>query len=173
MKLHVTIAGFLLVGLAGCSPEAQAPASSGLSAQDLNSLTAAYDLVQFDLSECAQLPPTDISPQTTMVSQKVCADATGYKTKIQALAVARGVTLPAEMSYDMRVRSVAMTYHPSPNVTGQYLRDAIESHQEALLIFRDETTNGQDQEIMAFDATAIPIVQENLNALQAAQTAAN
>jgi uncharacterized protein (DUF305 family) len=73
----------------------------------------------------------------------------------------------------MRVRSVAMTYHPSPNVTGQYLRDAIESHQEALLIFRDETTNGQDQEIMAFDATAIPIVQENLNALQAAQTAAN
>jgi hypothetical protein len=108
---------------------------------------------------------------TLTISHIICNDATGYQTKLQGIAAARNVTLPTQLSYELQVRFIALKYHPSPNAGAQYLHDAIGSHEEALLIFRDEVANGQDQQIMGFDQGAIPVVQGNLDSLRAAQAA--
>jgi len=172
MKLQtIAIAGLFAAAVSGCSPDAEAPISSNLSAQDLDSLTAAYNLTQFDLAECAQLTAGGASAATLNASRKICSDAGIYETKMEAIALARNVTLPTEMSYDLKVRFISLKYHPSPDVNAQYLQDAIASHQQALMIFNDEMANGRDQQIMAFDQGAAPIVQSNLDALQAARAA--
>lgn len=172
MKIQiVATAGLLSIGLAGCATTARAPASSNLSLQDLQSLTAAYNLVQFDLAECAELAGGGASTETLSISKKICADAAVYQSKLHEIALARNVAMPTQLPYDLQVRYIALNYHPSPNVNAQYLRDAIQSHEEALLIFRDESANGQDQAIKTFDEGAIPVVQDNLNALRAARAA--
>jgi len=172
MQPQLAAAAILLAaGLSACSPSAQAPASTGLSSTDLDSVTAAYQLVQFDLTECQQLQAGGASPQTIAVSQKICADASGYQVSLQQLATARNITLPDKMSYDLESRFIVLRYHPNPNVNAQYLHDAIESHEDALAIFGNETANGTDPQIIAFDRGAIPVVQTNLDALRAAQAA--
>ena len=168
---HAGAAIVFAAGLTACTPTAQAPASAGLSADDLNSITAAYQLVQFDLTECKQLQAGGASAQTMAVSQKICADAASYQISLQQLATARNITLPDKMSYDLESRFIVLRYHPNPNVNGQYLHDAIESHEDALAIFNNETANGTDPQIIAFDQGAIPVVQTNLDALRAAQAA--
>jgi putative membrane protein len=162
-----------LAALAACSTTAQAPPSSDLSAGDLNSVTAAYQLVQFDLAECDVLKNGGATPQTLAISAKICADATHYQVALQQLAVARHITLPNDLSYDLKSRVVVLSYHASPNINAQYLHDAIESHEDALAIFENEAATGTDPQIVSFDKGAVPVVQSNLESLRAARTAAN
>ncbi len=173
MLIKTISAGLLCAGLAACSPTAQAPASSDLAQQDLDSFTAAYQLVQFDLAECGLLQGGGASAQTMAVSQTICADATSYQGKLQQLAAEHNVALPDKLNYDNRVRLISLKYHPSPNINVQYLQDAIDSHEDALRIFRDETVNGTSPEIMRFDQGAIPVAQTNLDSLRASLAAAS
>ncbi len=172
MLIKTISAGLLCAGLAACSPAAQAPTSSDLAQQDIDSFTAAYQLVQFDLAECQLLQGGGASAQTMAVLQTICTDATTYQAKLQQLAAEHNVALPDKLDYDNRVRIISLKYHPSPNINTQYLQDAIDSHEDALRIFRDETTNGTNLEIMRFDQGAIPVAQTNLDALRASLAAA-
>jgi putative membrane protein len=159
------------LGISGCMQTAQAPVASGLSQQDLNALTSVYQLVQFDLATCQRLPANSPAP-TIAISDKICADAKVYQQRLSDVAKARSVALPDQMRYDLEARLIAMTYHASPNENIEYLRDEIDSHEEALAIFQDESTKGSDAQIINIDKAAIPLVQSNLDALRTALAAA-
>jgi putative membrane protein len=171
MDYKIFMTGALFAGLAACSTTAQAPASADLSSADLSSVTAAYQLVQFDLTECGTLKDGGATAQTLAISQKICADAAHYQTALQQLAAARNITLPNDLSYDLKSRIVVLRYHANPNINAQYLHDAIESHEDALAIFENEAATGTDPQIMTFDKGAIPVVQSNLAALRASRSA--
>jgi len=173
MNLKPFAAGALFAALAACSTTAQAPPGSNLSGGDLSSVTAAYQLVQFDLAECDVLKNGGGTPQTLAISAKICADAAHYQVALQQLAASRNVTLPNDLSYDLKSRVVVLNYHASPNINAQYLHDAIESHEDALAIFENEAATGTDPQIVSFDKGAIPIVQSNLDALRSARMAGN
>ncbi len=173
MNLKPFAAGALFAALAACSTTAQAPPGSNLSAGDLSSVTAAYQLVQFDLAECDVLKNGGATPQTLAISAKICADATHYQSALQKLAASSSLTLPNDLSYDLKSRVVVLSYHANPNINAQYLHDAIESHEDALAIFENEAATGTDPQIVSFDKGAIPIVQSNLDALRSARMAGN
>ncbi len=157
-----------IAGLAACTTTAQAPQTSGLAPQDLNAMTSAAQLIQFDLAECEVLGAGGVTPSVAAISQKICADASAYKGQLDSLAAANSVTLPNDLRYDLKVKVVALRYHASPNVSAQYLSDEIDSHKTALLILKDETANGASPSVKAFATQATPLVQGNLNALEAA-----
>jgi len=173
MNFKPLAATAMFAALTACTTMAQAPTSSNLSSGDLDSVTAAYQLVQFDLAECDVLKNGGATAQTLAVSAKICADATHYQGALQQLAAARNITLPDSLSYDLKSRVVVLNYHASPNINAQYLHDAIESHEDALAIFENEAANGTDPQIVSFDKGAIPVVQSNLDALRAARMAGN
>ena len=169
MRFIKLVAGSaMLLGLAACSTTAQAPAASNLSAQDLSSLTAGYQLIQFDLAECSFLAASSTTPQVLALSQKICADARSYEPKLEQLAAMHNVTLPNTMPDDLKARLVSLHYFATPNVTVQYLRDQVNSHEDALAVFQAEAMNGSDPEVKAFAAQTMPVVQGNLDALRQA-----
>jgi putative membrane protein len=173
MNLKPLAASAVFAALAACSTTAQAPSSSDLSSGDLNSVTAAYQLVQFDLAECDVLKNGGATPQTLTISAKICADAAHYQGALQQLAASSSITLPNDLTYDLKSRVVVLSYHASPNINAQYLHDAIESHEDALAIFENEAATGTDPQIVSFDKGAIPVVQSNLDALRAARMTGN
>jgi len=157
-----------LFGLAACSTTAQAPAASNLSAQDLSTLTAGYQLIEFDLAECSMLAASSTTPQVAALSQKICADAKSYQPQLEQLAAMHNVTLPNTMPDDLKARYVSFHYSPAPNVTVNYLRDQIDSHEDALAVFQMEAMNGTDPAVKAMATRTLPVIQGNLDALRQA-----
>jgi len=169
MKFAKLVAGgAVLLGLAACSTTAQAPAVSNLSTQDLSTLTAGYQLIEFDLAECSILQASQPTPQVLAVSQKICADATSSQPELQQLAAAHNVTLPNTLPDDLKSRLVSFHYFPTPNISVHYLRDQINSHEDALSVFQAESMNGTDPDVKAMAMRITPLIQSNLDALRRA-----
>jgi putative membrane protein len=154
-----------------CTTTAQAPPQTTLSTQDLNAVTTAYQLIQFDLAECLVLVPNGASPRIAALGAHICQDATIYQAKLQAVAQADNITLPTSLRYDLNSEYVQLHYHVGAGTDIGYLRDQIGSHEAALAIFEDESVNGTDPQVKAISTAAVPVVQGNLNDLQAALVA--
>ncbi|HEX7389033.1 MAG TPA: DUF4142 domain-containing protein [Acidiphilium sp.] len=169
MKLsarYSLLAAFL--ALAGCSTTAQAPQSGNVSAQDLNFITTAYQLVHFDLDACAFVQKNTLEPRIVPVVNKICADAAEYAPKIRAQAAASGVTLPNALPMEMKAQLVALNYHPQPNLSVAFLRAEIASHEASLAVFQDEARNGVNPSFKQAAIETTPLVEQNLAMLRQA-----
>jgi predicted outer membrane protein len=165
-RLFNLAAIMLLLEAAGCSSVAQVPAGSALGPEDVTAVTAAYQLIQFDLAEC-QVVVADGASRHVALAGKICQDAALYQGKLQAIAVANDITLPTELRYELNSEYVQLHYHLGAATDVAYLRDQVGSHEAALAIFRDESANGRDPAVKFLSAGAVPVVRRNLDALQA------
>ena len=164
--LSIVVAGITSIALSVCVEIGAANADP--PGDDQNAVITAYQLTQFDLATCQHLTP-ELVPETTFsLSQKICGDAQQYQAKLVRLAAAHQITLPTELPYELKAGVFALVYHPSPSVNVQYLQSQVDSHQEALAVLEDESSNGRDPEIKAFDQRALLVVQGNTQALQEA-----
>ncbi len=157
-----------ILALAGCTTMAQAPATSNVSPQDLSFITTAYQLVHFDLAACAYVQKGGLTPAVVPVANKICADAATYAPQIEAQAKANGVTLPATLPLELKSQLVALSYHPSPNLSVAFLRDEISSHETALAVFQDEARNGTTPQFKQVAIQTTPLVEQNLELLRKA-----
>jgi putative membrane protein len=165
--IHAFTAGVLV--LSGCTTTAQAPATSNLSETDLAALTAAYQLVLFDLQECKLLPDDHVStPQVKTISAKICADAAYFKPLLEQLATKYNVKLPDALSYELKAQYGSLFYRPWPNFDVNYLQDQISSHEQALAIFGQEIEDTKDPQVKAFAEQNVPVVRANLQLLRQA-----
>ena len=157
-----------LLGLVGCTTTAQAPTTANVSAQDLNFVTAAYQLVHFDLAACSIVQKSDLTPEVKPAADKICADAEKYEPVIRSLASRNNVRLPDALPIEFKALLVSLTYHPEPDISVEFLRDEISSHESALAVFRDEAWNGTNPEFKAIARRTTPLLERNLDMLRAA-----
>ncbi len=167
-KLYLTAVAAGLLTLSACTTAAQAPENSSLTQVDLDALTAAYQLINFDLQECELLPAHTSAPQVTAVATKICSDAARFQPLVEQLAAAHNVTLPNSLSYNLRAQYGALNYRPWPSFDVNYLQDQIASHEQALALFGEEGQETHDPNIKAFVKESIPVVQDNLQRLRLA-----
>ena len=158
----------MMLGLAACSTTAQAPQASNLSPQDLQFITTTYQLVHFDLDACAVVRKTSLTPEVQPVATKICADAKHYAPIIRQQAASAGATLPDTLPAQYKAKLVALTYHPQPDVSTAFVRDEIESHENALSVYQDEMQNGSSPAYKQIAMQTLPVVQGNLQMLRAA-----
>jgi len=176
MKIRNIIqGGAVLAGLAICAASVPTASAATLQSPDSDALDAAYQVIQFDLKECLALLPKPgvaangsglLSPDVLKVSAKVCNDAKGYKPTLEELAKAHDYTLPADLPYQLNARYAELVRNENANLGTQYLKDQINSHEDALAIFQQEAATGPDPQIKAAVTNAIPTVQANLILLQ-------
>jgi putative membrane protein len=166
-KLSLGSALASVLALTACATTATAPASSSLSDQDLSFLTSAYQLINFDLAECAVIQKVGASASVERVAQQVCADAQHYQPLVAQQAASHGVTLPNTLPYHLKAELVQLTYNPA-DINAAYLRSQISSHEDSLAIFRDEAANGVDPSLKQTAIDTIPVVQANLDRLRGA-----
>ena len=171
MKKTLGMLALLALGVGGCSTSAQAPQSAAISGTDLAALTAAYQLIAFDLQECTLVQRQNPGVAVQDVATQICADAQRYQPMLEALAARHNVTLPNTLNYDLEAQYVALTYHPAPNFAVNYLNDQIASHEQALAVFRDAGGTIADTDIKELYQSAIPVVERNLVTLRQALAA--
>jgi putative membrane protein len=158
-----------ILGLAaGCSSTASAPATAAVNPQDLNFVTAASQLIQFDLAECTITQHNVLTAPVTAVAEKDCADAAHYSPILSQQAAAMGVTLPNDLRYDLKAEFVQLNYNPVPSADVAFLTGQIGSHESALAVFQDEAKNGSNPQLIALAAQTAPVAAANLDALRAA-----
>ncbi|HTJ88805.1 MAG TPA: DUF4142 domain-containing protein [Acidocella sp.] len=168
MKNTLGMLALLAVGVGGCSTTAQAPRDTAFSRADLQALTAAYQLIAFDLQECTLVQRQNPGPAVQRVATQICADAQHYRPMLEELAARYDVTLPNRLDYDLEEQYVALAYHPMPNFDVNYLNDQIASHEQALAVFRNTAGTTADGNIKALYQNAIPVVEKNLASLHQA-----
>jgi predicted outer membrane protein len=168
MKKNLRMLALLALGLGGCSTSAQAPQNASLSGADLQALTAAYQLIAFDLQECTLVQRQNPGATVQAVATQICTDAQHYQPILEALAARHDVTLPNRLRYDLEAQYVALSYHPTPDFAVNYLNDQIASHEEALAVFRYTASTTADADIKTLYKSAIPVVQRNLASLHQA-----
>jgi putative membrane protein len=134
----------------------------------VNVLTAGYQLIQFDLMECQEMPGLSDNKEVLSISARLCADANSYEPGLEELGRAHDVTLPNTLPDDLLNRYLSLHYQ-NTNANAQYLNDQIYSHENALAIFEQEVSHGQNQELIGDSRRVIPVVQENLHMLRQAQ----
>jgi putative membrane protein len=175
---------FLTLGaitLSACTTTtAVAPPGSSLSAQDINFLTAAYQLIEFDTSECQVVNEGDFSAKVTQVANQVCSDANHYKPTLEQEASTYNVKLPDALRYDLEAEY--FTFADANGVVADeqaelppsqadqdstYIMDQIGSHETALGVFREEAHNGALPALREFASQTVPVVEGNLQRLQA------
>jgi putative membrane protein len=168
MKKALGMLALLAMGVSGCSTTAQAPQSAALSRADLEALTAAYQLIAFDLQECTLVQRQNPGAMVQQVAAQICADAQRYQPMLEELAARHDVTLPNRLDYDLEAQYVGLAYHPAPNFDVNYLNDQIASHEQALAVFRDTAGTTTDGQIKELYENAIPVVEKNLVSLRQA-----
>jgi predicted outer membrane protein len=159
MKKTSTLGILAFLTLGGCSTTAEAP---------LPEMTAAYQLINFDLKECSVLRSRPPGPQVAVVSAKICADTAHFQPLVEQLAAKRGITLPNDPSYDLAAQYVALSYRPWPSIDVNYLQDQIGSHAQALAVFQQAAQQTTDLDLKFLAEGAIPVVQDNLGRLRQA-----
>ncbi|OYW06779.1 MAG: hypothetical protein B7Z59_12680, partial [Acidiphilium sp. 37-67-22] len=63
---------------------------------------------------------------------------------------------------------VSLNYHPQPNLTVEFLRDEIGSHESAIAVFQGELREGRNQAFRQTARDALPVLERNLAMLRAA-----
>lgn len=82
---------------------------------------------------------------------------------LKAAAQKQNITLPSKLSAREQ-----QTYDRLANLSGtafdrSYARDMVEDHEQDLAAFQNEADTGTDENIKAFAAQTIPMIQEHLN----------
>ena len=159
MKKTSTLGILAFLALGGCSTTAEAP---------LPEVTAAYQLINFDLQECSVLRSRPPGPQVAAVSAKICADAAHLQPLVEHVAVNRGITLANDPSYKLAAQYVLLSSRPWPSIDVNYLQDQIGSHAQALAVFQQAAQQTTDLDLKFLAEGAIPVVQDNLGRLRQA-----
>lgn len=162
------IFGAALLTLAGCATEAQAPHNATVSQQDLDFVTTVYQLVQFDLDACEYVQKNTLEPKVEAAVNKICADAAKYAPRIRAQADSAGIKLPNALPVSLKAKLVSLTYHPEPNLSVEFLRDEISSHESALAVYNQEIRAGKNPEFVRVAKETKPLIEQNLKMLRSA-----
>ncbi len=114
------------------------------------------------------MPGLSDNKEVLSIAARLCADANSYEPGLEELGRAHDVTLPNTLPDDLLNRYLSLHYQ-NTNADAQYLNDQIYSHENALAIFEQEVSHGQNQELIGDSRRVIPVVQENLHMLRQAQ----
>jgi len=159
MRKTSTLGILAFVALGGCSTAAEAPPQE---------MTAANQLINFDLQECSVLRSRPPGPQVAAVSAKICADATHLQLLVAQVAAKHGISLPNDPSYVLEAQYVVFAYRPWPSIDVNYLQDQIGSHVQALAVFQMAAQQTTDLDLKFLAEGAIPAMQDDLGRLRQA-----
>jgi putative membrane protein len=106
------------------------------------------------------------NPQLKSFAQQLIADHTVSDSDLMTLARLKGVEVPVKEEPTLRNAGLKR----STDVDRAYLREMISVHEEALELFDEAATSG-DQDIAAFALKTLPSLQRQLAAAQDLQKA--
>ncbi|MBE8997158.1 DUF4142 domain-containing protein [Nostoc sp. LEGE 12447] len=141
------------------------PTASGqnnLSSSDRQFITeAAQDgLAEVQLGQLAsQRGRSNVVKQ---YGQRMVQDHTQVNAQLKQLAAQKGVTLPTSIGSNNQQIKQRLSKLSGTNFDRQYLNQMLQAHEKDVAAFQTEAQQGQDLDVKAFAAQALPTLQKHL-----------
>jgi putative membrane protein len=94
--------------------------------------------------------------------QKMVADHSKANEELQALATAKGLALPTELSGEQKKMMKHFGTLAGEAFDKAYMKDMVEDHEKDVAEFEKASQNAQDPDIKAWAAKTLPTLQEHL-----------
>ncbi len=159
------------LGLAGCQrTEAVAKPGSTANAADLDFITNAYDVIHFDTELCTTAETQATNPKVKAMASRILQEAETFRAKVKPIAEAEGITPPAVLRNDLRIRLGHARLQNGTGFDQTFIADEIATHQEALqraqMMMTDTAVSPQ---LKAFAQEGTTLLHDNLVALAGLQ----
>jgi putative membrane protein len=165
---------FLLACSRGTSQEAHPlPASSQdvarsveLASQDRDFIEQAAQGDNAEIAIAALVEGRALRAEVTSLGRMVRSDHEESKRQLEAIAAARHIALPTSLGEQQATYDRVIDKRLDP-FDREFVRAMIETHQDALQLFRNEATGGVDRDLKAFAASSVPKLEAHLQAATA------
>ena len=161
----------LLTGavLAGCDTT-HSTSKSDMSPADLDFVTNAFNIIEFDRQECALARTQARSPEVRALAAQFLEQANAFNDRLQPIAVANGIKPPTVLRTDLRVRLARLRLNQGLDFDRSFVEDQIASHQDALnLQEMMMDTPGSNPQIQDLSHKGTAILRTNLATLRELQ----
>jgi putative membrane protein len=141
------------------------PTTSGqnnLSSSDKKFMTEAAQggLAEVEFGQIASERAT--SNAVKQYAQRMIEDHTQVNNQLKQLAAEKGVTLPTSIGSKNEQVKQSLTKVSGATFERQYMSQMLEDHQKDVSAFETQAQQGQDTDVKAFAAQALPTLQEHL-----------
>ena len=154
--------------LAACE-STRSKSSSDVSASDLEFVTNAFNIIEFDLQECTLAQTQAQSSEVRAIAAQLLRDALSFKARAAPVAASAGILPPTVLRPDLRVRVAHLRLNQGLDFDKTFIEDQIFSHQDALNMQEMVANTPGNPRIAALSREGTSIVRTNLAKLRALQ----
>jgi predicted outer membrane protein len=157
--------------LAGCQrTAATATAGSGVSQDNLDFISNAYNIITFDEETCRVAQTQARDPRVKALAQQLLDQATAFREKVKPIADSLGIMPPSVLRSDLRVRLAHQRLQHGLDFDQTFLEDEIASHTDALNSQEMMMTmQGGDPRLVEFSKQGTALLKANLEKLRSLQ----
>jgi len=161
MMIRILTPALLTIALAAPTVLAQ-EALQRTAVDDTLFAAAAADsgTAEVSLSQLGVQKATD--PELKKFSQKMVEDHTRLNQELKALAAQKGIPLPPTVDARARFCAQSLAGLSGEKFDHCYAKAQLTAHMEAVATFEAESERGQDRDIKALAAKALPHIKEHL-----------
>jgi len=156
----------------GASGAAGATGSSALSKADSKGIVdmAMVNMAEVEMGKLAQSKSQN--PEVKTFAQQMIDDHTKGLQEVQAVAQAKGVTLPTELDAKHKATAAKLEKLSGDAFDREYMKvGGVASHKEALALLKKNQKSAKDADVKGLAAKMQPTVEQHLKAAQQAPTA--
>jgi putative membrane protein len=102
------------------------------------------------------------SPAVKQFAQRMIQDHTQASRDLAPLAARKGVRLPTALNNQNRTRMTQLANLSGTQFDQAYMSEMINSHAQDATLFQTEAQQGRDQDLRAYAAKYLPIIQGHL-----------
>lgn len=102
------------------------------------------------------------SPAVRQYAQRIIQDHTQATTQLQQLARQNGATLPTSVDAQSTALVNQLTRLSGADFDAAYLREMINSHNQAIALFQRQAQQGQSPEMRVFATNTLPLLRQHL-----------
>lgn len=155
---------------ASASPQVADPAQpvqqNGLSVPDENFIDAAAKAGLFEIQGSQLALKKSARPEVKKFAQHMINDHREMAVELQSLVKNRGTTLPTSPSIVQTAKLKALSVRDD-SFDKTYLEEVgVSAHQDAVQLFKKETTSADDPSVKQFAQKNLPILQAHLKMAQ-------
>jgi predicted outer membrane protein len=157
--------------LAGCQTSKSTASSTGdMSSDDLEFVTNAFNIIEFDRQECTIASTQAQLPQVKALAADFLKEANDFDAQLRPIAAAAGIKPPTILRTDLRVRAARLRLGQGLDFDRSFIDDQIVSHQDALNMQQSMmNTPGGNAQLRELSTKGNVILSKNLQRLRDVQ----
>ncbi len=149
--------------LAGCQTAHSTSPSGDMSPDDLDFVTNAFNIIEFDRQECTIAQTQARTPEVRAIAVQLLQQANDFDARLRPIAASAGIKPPTVLRTDLRVRAARLRLGQGLDFDRVFIDDQIVSHQDALNLQGMVTgTTGSNPQLQALSRQGTDIISANL-----------